>query len=290
MPTDKGRIDTRSLGLDLATRFAKFLTGSENLHYGYWQDGQTVCAANLGAAQDAYTQKLLSMFPAGRHRILDIGGGAGETARKLAALGHEVEIVVPSEFLAERCRAVAGSGVPVHRMTFEDFRANGRFDLCLFSESFQYVDLETAFERAADCLRSGGWMLIADCFRDEDAVMQAHGGYGVVGGGHGLRRFRSALDVQPLVVECEEDVTDRVAPSIDLEQEFYQLIGHALRRVDGEVERIYPQRRRALLAMLRTLLSERRRRKIMHRLDGQSRNSANFRRCNHYLMIRLRKP
>ena len=43
-----------------------------------------------------------NLLPEGPLRILDIGGGAGETAKKLLALGHSVEIVVPSAFLAAR--------------------------------------------------------------------------------------------------------------------------------------------------------------------------------------------
>ena len=288
MPSESGRIDTRSLGLDLATRFAKFLTGHENLHYGYWQDGVKVCAANLGEAQEAYTQQLLSMVPTGHHRILDIGGGTGETARKFAAAGHEVEIVVPSAFLAERCRAIVGHSMRVHQTRFEDFYPEGKFDLCVFSESFQYIDLAIALDRAIACLRSGGWILIMDCFRDEDAMILEDGTFGVVGGGHGVRRFREALGARPLIIEWDKDITNCVAPSIDLEQEFYHLLRDALYRVDTELSRVYPQRRRALVATLRTLLSQRRRLKIMHRLDGDSRNSEIFRRCNRYLMIKLR--
>ncbi len=70
-------------------------------------DGLDVSAGNLRRAQDAYTEKLFALLPPGPLRILDIGGGAGETAKKLLALGHSVEIVVPSAYLAGRCRANA---------------------------------------------------------------------------------------------------------------------------------------------------------------------------------------
>ena len=86
------KIDTRAIGLDTGLALIKWLTGAENLHYGLW-DGLDVTAGNLRRAQDAYTDKLFRQLPAGRLRILDIGGGAGETARKLIALGHSVEIV-----------------------------------------------------------------------------------------------------------------------------------------------------------------------------------------------------
>jgi hypothetical protein len=119
------KIDTRALGLDVGLAFIRWLTGAENLHYGLWT-GLEVTAANLKAAQDAYTEKLFGHLPEGRLRILDIGGGAAETAKKLLALGHHVEIVVPSAYLAERCRANA-PGAVLHECTFEAFSGQGPF-------------------------------------------------------------------------------------------------------------------------------------------------------------------
>ena len=290
MSRNRQTIDTRALGLDLAVRFAKFLTGRQNLHYGYWEEDVDVCAANLGQAQDVYTRKLLAMLPPGRHHILDIGGGAGETGRLLADHGHDVAIVVPSAFLAECCRAHGQPNLEIHETRFEDFRPTGRYDVCIFSESLQYIDLDIALDRAIACLRPGGWLLIADCFRDEEGLIREASEDGVVGSGHGVSRFRAALAARSLQIESEEDVTDRVAPSIDLEREFYTLIGGALRRVDDELTRIYPTRRRMLATVLRNAVSERRRVKFFARLDGHARNAATFCRCNRYLMLRLRTP
>ena len=111
-------LDTRAIGLDVGLAFTKWLTGAENLHYGLW-DGLEVTAGNLRAAQDAYTDKLFALLPKGPLRLLDIGGGAGETARKLLDLGHEVEIVVPSAYLADRCRENAPAA-KIHEMMFEE--------------------------------------------------------------------------------------------------------------------------------------------------------------------------
>ena len=118
------KMNSQAVGLDIGLSFIKWLTGAENLHYGIWTDLE-VTAGNLGQAQSVYTEKLFSYLPSGSLRILDVGGGAGETARKLIALGHQVDIVVPSPFLAERCRANAPQA-NVHLCKFEDFETDQR--------------------------------------------------------------------------------------------------------------------------------------------------------------------
>jgi MPBQ/MSBQ methyltransferase len=227
------KIDTRAVGLDVGLAFIRWLTGAENLHYGLWS-GLEVSAGNLRAAQEAYTAKLFGYLPAGPLRILDIGGGAGETARKLLALGHSVEIVVPSAFLAARCRETA-KGAVVHECTFEAFKGTGPFDLCLFSESFQYIPLAESLPKCAALLAPGGQVLIADCFRTEAYKGRAAQGP-QPGGGHHLSHFRSVLEQSAFAVEVEEDITDAVAPSIDLEQQLFNVIGHGITRVSDEIK------------------------------------------------------
>ena len=78
----KEKLDTRAIGLDVSLTFSKWLTGTENLHYGDWT-GLDVCAANAGRAMEAYSDRLFSYLPDKSCRILDIGGGAGVTAGKL---------------------------------------------------------------------------------------------------------------------------------------------------------------------------------------------------------------
>ncbi|MEM7295500.1 MAG: SAM-dependent methyltransferase, partial [Pseudomonadota bacterium] len=101
-----GKLDTRAIGLDVGAELMKWLTGSENMHYGLWTDLE-VNAGNLGQAQKAYTDLLFTLLPPPPGRVLDIGGGAGETAKRLIAAGYDVEIVIPSPSLAEKCRVNA---------------------------------------------------------------------------------------------------------------------------------------------------------------------------------------
>lgn len=287
MPSDKtgsGKIDTRAIGLDVALAFSRWLTGAENLHYGDWT-GLDVTAANARAAQEAYTARLLGyMKPGAGLRILDIGGGAGETARKLGDMGHSVDIVVPSAFLAERCRHNAPQA-RVHECRFEGFTGSGPFDLCLFSESFQYIPPDIALGKARALLAPGGEILIGDCFRHGTA--QAEPGQRLPGGGHDLAQTRAELTRQGLALLAEEDITEAVAPSIELERGFYMVIGHAIDRIDAALRANKPMQRRLLAGLVRLVLNRARRQRLRARLDGRDRSAAQFIAANRYLIWRL---
>lgn len=280
----KDKIDTRAIGLDVGLEFVRWLTGAENLHYGLW-DGLDVTAANLRAAQEAYTDKLFKLLPEEPCRILDIGGGAGETAKKLIALGHEVEIVVPSPVLAARCRENA-PGAIVHECMFEDYPGAGPFDLCLFSESYQYIPLDQGVPRCLGLLKSGGDIVLSDCFRSEGFKIAP--GQSTVGGGHKIAEFRAALSGWAVEVQSEEDITAATAPSVEIEQGLFNVLGAALTRVDSELEATRPKLRWALDKVLRVILNERKRSRLDQRLNQQTRNRDVFTANNVYLMMKLR--
>lgn len=280
------KIDTRAVGLDVGLAFIRWLTGAENLHYGLWT-GLEVTAGNLKAAQEAYTAKLFGYLPPAPLRILDIGGGAGETARKLLALGHQVEIVVPSAFLAARCRETA-KGAVVHECTFEEFAGKGPFDLCLFSESFQYIPMAESLPKCAALLAPHGQVVIADCFRTEAyKSRKAHGPQ--PGGGHRLAAFREAVEASAFRVAAEEDITDAVAPSIDLEQQLFNVLGHGVTRISEEIRAKKPAAHWTLARFIGMFLSARRRANLMRRLTATDRNAEVFRQFNRYLMLRLER-
>ena len=278
------KIDTRAVGLDVGLAFIRWLTGAENLHYGLWT-GLEVTAGNLRAAQDNYSAKLFGYLPEGRLRILDIGGGAGETAKKLLALGHSVDIVVPSAFLAGRCRETA-AGATIHECTFEAFQGQGPYDLCLFSESFQYIPLAESLPKCARLLAPGGKVLIADCFRTEAYRGRAAEGP-QPGGGHWLNAFEAAVAASPFAIEAREDITEAVAPSIDLEQSLYHVLGHGVTRVSEEIRGKKPSAHWMLGKVIGLFLSRQRRENLMQRLTETTRTSAAFKTYNRYQILRL---
>jgi len=288
------RLDSRAIGLDVGLSFIRWLTGGEHLHYGLWT-GLPPDAAHLGAAQEAYTRHLLARLPAGAGaplRILDVGGGAGVTAAALLAAGHAVEIVVPSPLLAARCRANAPAA-RVHEMPFERFAdadaptPTGPFDVILFSESWQYIPQEVTLPACARLLPPGGTVLLADCFRSEAyrGVQRDQ----TVGGGHRLRAFRAALARHPFAVEIEEDLTDAVAPSVDIEQGLFNVVGHAVTRIDADLAAARPATRWLLARALRLALPERRRHRLRRRLMERHRTAEAFCRFNRYMLFRLRR-
>jgi SAM-dependent methyltransferase len=281
----KTKFDSRSVGLDIGLTFSRWLTGKENLHYGMW-DGLDVCAGNVGPAQEAYTAKLFKLLPDGPLRILDIGGGAGETEKKLIALGHQVEIVVPSAFLAERCRANAPEA-RVHEAMFEDANLTGPFDLCLFSESFQYIPLDQGIPKCLPLMKPGGHIVIADCFRSEGFApdrVQA-----TVGGGHPIQKFRDFLATQTVYLMFEEDITQSVAPSIDVEQGLFNVVGYGMSRVDAQLANQRPKTRSVIQWVIRRVLSPRKRARLDQRLNQKTRTAAHFSANNTYLMVKLQK-
>lgn len=280
----KEKLNTQALGLDIGLAFVKWLTGAENLHYGHWQ-GLDVTAANLRAAQEAYTTRLFALLPDRPLRILDIGGGAGETAKKLLALGHQVDIVVPSPFLAERCR-INAPGATVHECMFEDFTGTGPFDLCLFSESFQYIPLDRGLPKCLTLLDAGGEIVLADCFRRDS--FQPDATLATVGGGHRIGHFRETLAALSLEVLSEEDITEHTAPSVDLEQGLFNVLGYGITRVDEELSAKRPRLRWGLTRVVSLALNTRKRARLDQRLNRQTRNAQVFADNNIYLMMRLR--
>jgi hypothetical protein len=258
-------LDTQAIGLDVGLGFVKWLTGAENLHYGLW-DGLDVTAANLGTAQAAYTSKLFALLPPGpaaHPRRRRRRGRDGAEARGARAPGRDRRPLAPSR---RHCRANAPDAT-VHFARFEDAALTGRFDVCLFSESFQYIPLHASLPKASALVGPGGTILIADCFRAPG--FKGGGKVRTVGGGHPMAKFRRAVAEHGLEVLHDEDITPAVAPSIDLEAGLFRVFGQAVTRVDEELAQKRPTARWALDKVFRTTISERRRHRLMERLAGR---------------------
>ena len=277
-----GKVDSREVGLVAGLNILHFFLGSRDLHYGFWQDDLEVCIQNLPEAQKRYSDFLIGHIPDGVRRILDVGCGAGGVATELLARGYEVEGVSPSPLLSEAAQEQAGQGFKIHQGRFEDVRfdASDKFDLVMFSESFQYITLNRVLEDAKQRLNPGGHILISDFFKTNEP------GKSVIGGGHPIDKFRAELDKSGLEVLVDEDITRETAPNLDLVNQMgrelmlptFKLIGYAF-------DSNHPW-----LAKLVRWKYQRKIDKIHRKYMSGERNGDNFARYKVYRLLLLRQP
>ena len=206
------KVDSKEVGLIAGLNLFNFFLGTKDLHYGLWNEDLEVKVQNLPEAQKRYSDFLISHFPEDVETILDVGCGAGGLATELLGRGYQVEGVSPSPLLSEAVQNQAGDDFKIHHGRFEDvpFSVNVKFDLVMFSESFQYITLDMVLEKAQVLLRPGGYIVICDFFKT-DAI-----GESVVGGGHALSKFELVLKKSGLNVLEEKDITKETAPNLDL--------------------------------------------------------------------------
>ena len=85
----------------------------------------------------------------------------------------------------------------------------------------------------------------------------------------------------------EENITDAVAPSVDIEQGMVNVLGVAWTQIDTELRAKKPRARWALAAVLNRLISERRRDRLARRLRETTRTAEVFSTHNRYVMVKL---
>ncbi|MBT4078428.1 MAG: class I SAM-dependent methyltransferase, partial [Gammaproteobacteria bacterium] len=141
-----------------------------------------------------------------------VGCGAGGLATELLSRGYQVQGVSPSPLLSEAAQSQAGDDFKIHHGRFEDvkFSVNEKFDMVMFSESFQYITLNMVLDKAQSLLRPGGYIVICDFFKTDAP------GKSVVGGGHKFIEFQKVLNDSGLNVLEEKDITKETAPNLDL--------------------------------------------------------------------------
>ena len=280
---------SRLVGLDIALKVSSFVTGKEHLHYGLWEK-LDVTLENLGKAQEAYTNLLFKYLPKKESQkkleILDIGGGAGENAKKLIERGHRVTIIVPSKILAEHAKINTNKKAEILITTFEDYIPKyNSFDLCLFAESFQYIPIKTALKKARILLKNNGEILIADCFRSDKKQI------GIIrqpGGGASLKSMEKELEIQKFKILVRKEITKLVAPSVELEQKFYNTLGFSINRIVTSLNVNRPITLKFLKIIYKIFFSKRRRKRLEKRLFENTRTADSFIKYNHYMIYKLR--
>ena len=84
---NKGKIESNIIGLDIGLAFGRFFLDTDDLHFGYWPDGEKPTPQNFAWAQENHSRLIIDKIPCDAKRILDVGSGSGNLALKLLDAG-----------------------------------------------------------------------------------------------------------------------------------------------------------------------------------------------------------
>ena len=274
------KVDSKEVGLDLSLTLAKYFFKTDYLHYGYWTDDLALDVSNLANAQENHSRFLISHIPEKIKTILDVGCGTGKLASVLAEKGYQVDCVAPSKLLTDQARAMLGEKSNVFRSKYEDLETENRYDLILFSESFQYVSMEKSiWDKTLNFLNNNGHLLIMDFFKTDAE------GASPLGGGHDLKGFYDAMARLPFKPIKDIDVTKETAPNLDLIDDFLARVGvPAWRSVLGYLESEMPILSKALQWKFSKKIEN-----IERKYCSGARNAENFARFKSYRLLLYQK-
>ena len=222
------KYDSKIVGLDMGLLIGKFFMDTEDLHYGYWPNDKKATAKNFAEAQYRHSQLIIDHIPNGVRRILDVGSGSGNLAKRLINLGYHVDCVIPSEFLAERVKQKLDKKSKIRVCKFEDVEFTQTYDLILFSESFQYIRLEESLQKVQKLLTANSHLLICDVFHKNVE------GKSPMRGGHRLDYFEKAIGESKLNLVKDLDITKETAPTYDFLNELLTDVVEPITDMSGE--------------------------------------------------------
>ena len=223
-----GKVKSNIIGLDIGLAFGRFFLNTEDLHFGYWPNSEKPTSKNFSWAQENHSKLIIDKIPKGARKILDVGSGSGNLALKLLNSGFEVDCVIPSEFLAQAVKEKIEDRGIIHICKFEEFDATRKYDVIIFSESFQYVNINISLEKVQKVLTQGGHLLICDFFRREIYEKS------LMGGGHQWKKFQDEICSTKLKLINDMDITDGTAPTVDFLDQFCQEVLKPVGEMTGE--------------------------------------------------------
>jgi SAM-dependent methyltransferase len=278
--TSPGDLPSSEFGLALGFIVGHHFFDMQDLHYGYWPPELAVVPQNIAQAQANYTELLISHIPSGVRTILDVGCGAGNTARKLLERGFQVDCVSPNGVLTGVARQTLGDRARIFECRFQDLETDRRYDLIIFSESLLFIPLDAAFTQALHLLNPRGHILITDIFR-----VPAEGA-SPIGGGHQLPLFREAVVRFALEPVKDIDITDGIAPTFDvLDRAYREAIQPAYEMILARLT----VRHRWIMRIVRWKFRKKLERAERKHFSGR-RNGASFKQYKSYRLLLFRRP
>ncbi len=285
------KMSSRELGLVLAQQ----LFDVEDLHYGLWDPDLELSLANIPRAQQRYSTRLLELLERlladiSRPQILDVGCGTGRLLQQILEHGFNADAVNPSAHLHEQVRKrLARTNDTSTRLYESDFESLPvdellhRYDLLLFSESFQYIPLPEFFANSSSLLKSGGCIVICDFFKTA-AHCDGQPGDRSFSGGHILSEFYRLVGESGFEIEQDVDLTKQVSPNIALLDELLaQRLVPAAGSVDLYLQGAYPKTTRLIKWLLRRRLA-----RVRYKYLSGNRSQAVFEKYKSYRLIVLR--
>ncbi len=212
----KNKIKSNIIGLDMGLALGKFFLNTDDLHFGYWPNNDMPTVKNFSWAQDNHSQLIINNIPKKVRKFLDVGCGAGNLSLKLLNNGYDVDCVIPSEYLAKAVKEKIKDRGKIFISKFEDLTINEKYDLILFSESFQYVDMKKSINKISNIINQNGYLLICDYFKRNIKKKS------LMGGGHNWLSFQNLIKTSSLNKINDLDITNETAPTIDFLNNFCQ--------------------------------------------------------------------
>ncbi|NOZ74524.1 MAG: class I SAM-dependent methyltransferase [FCB group bacterium] len=244
---------------------------SPYLHYGYWDDPETIdpktfSLKDILQAQEQYITHLAEQIPDDVRSILDVGCGIGGNGNAAFLLdrGYSVEVLSPDKYQEAVIGEKFGDTLRFHRTKFENFTPDHRFDLILESESAAYIKIQPGFEAAHRCLRPGGYMLVSDYFViNEDESGSPH-----LKGAHRLTPYLEAARTAGFSMVKDVDITPHILPTLNGAHAFVnRFVWPTTEYVLYSIKRKHPK----LLASLRLMFNGiwKRKQKQLALIDSQ---------------------
>lgn len=275
----KKKLDSKEIGLDIGLIVGKHLFQTEHLHYGYWTNDLEVNIQNMPRAQENYTDFVISHIPDGIKTILDVGAGVGKFAEKLINKDYQVDCVSPSPLLTKHARDILGDKSHIYESNYENLNTENRYDVILFCESFQYINLVKALENSLKFLNDNGYLLICDFFKTDAK------GKSVMGGGHRLTKFYDLITKYPFELVKDIDITKETALNLQLVNDFLTDVGLPIVNLCSDfLKTNYP-----LLTKLIQWKYRKKIKKINRKYFSGERNAENFKIYKSYRLFLYKK-